>query len=44
MWVMFLIVMARPTSGYADASIFVTQSEFSSKEACVAAVNFSNKR
>lgn len=44
MWIMFLIVMGNPASGHYDSTISVTQSEFSSKEACINAVNFSKKR
>lgn len=44
MWIMFLVVMSKPSTGVYDAGIAVTQSEFVTKESCIAAVNISKTR
>lgn len=44
MWIMFLVIMSKPTSSFNDSTIAVTQSEFLTKESCIAAVNFSKTR
>lgn len=45
MWIMFLVVMSKPnTIGYYDQPIAVQQVEFSSREKCLHAVQFSRKR
>lgn len=44
MWIMFLVVMSKPSASVYDSTIAVTQSEFVTKESCIAAVNFSKPR
>lgn len=47
MWIMFLVVMGMPSdtriSSYRD-TISITTTEFSSKDSCIQAVEFSKKR
>lgn len=45
MWLMFVIAMGSPSYGQSYAnSVAITQAEFQTREACIAAVNFSKKR
>ena len=44
MWIMFLVVMSRPPTITDTAPITVVQSEFSTRDSCIAAVNFSKTR